>query len=208
MITSNHWSLHGKAEPILNQNGTHLGRGISIPVPSLRHCLPFTPTAFAQLLKQCVRLKTLRLYFDGDLIENIAPKAFKTDPDIRELCSIQRVERVQIWDLAHEPIEQRELARWLKGEIESSWNRNNSFPSNLPAYPTHPHSTPSMRSKTPTPPTYERLSAEQEVEQWDTRTQRVKMKDYRCQAGSLKSLQAGVDTRSRRPCRPNPKAKS
>ncbi len=72
-----------------------------------------------QLLKQCKRLQFLRLCFESDLINNISPDAFKTDPGIRELCSVQGIKRVQIWDLEHEPIEQRGLAKWLKEEMES-----------------------------------------------------------------------------------------
>ena len=72
-----------------------------------------------QLLKQCKRLEFLRLYFESDLITNMSPDAFKTDPGIRELCSVRGIKRVQIWDLGHKPIEQRDLAKWLKGEMES-----------------------------------------------------------------------------------------
>lgn len=73
-----------------------------------------------QLLKQCKRLKFLRLYFESDLITDISPDAFKSDPGIRELCSIRGIKRVQIWNLGHEPIEQHGLAKWLKGEMESA----------------------------------------------------------------------------------------
>lgn len=72
-----------------------------------------------QLLKQCKRLEFLRLYFESDLIDAMSLDAFKTDPGIRELCSIRGIQSVQIWDLGHEPIEQRVLAKWLKGEMES-----------------------------------------------------------------------------------------
>lgn len=72
-----------------------------------------------QLLKQCKWLGNLRLYFESDLMSNISPDAFKTDPGIRGLCSIRKIKRVQIWNLGHEPIEQRGLAKWLKGEMES-----------------------------------------------------------------------------------------
>ena len=46
------------------------------------------------------------------------PNACKSDPGIRELCSIRRIKRVQIWNLGYEPIEQYDLAKWLKGELE------------------------------------------------------------------------------------------
>ena len=77
-------------------------------------------TKCAQLLKQCKRLKLVRLYFESDLINNITPNAFETSPGIRELCSAQGIGRLQIWDFGHEPMEQGSLAKWLKGEIESS----------------------------------------------------------------------------------------
>lgn len=72
-----------------------------------------------QLLKQCKRLKFLRLYIESDLIFNMSPNAFKSDPGICELCSVRGIKRVQIWNLGHEPIEQCDLAKWLKGEMES-----------------------------------------------------------------------------------------
>ena len=73
-----------------------------------------------QLLKQCKRLKFLRLYFESGLITDISPDAFKSDAGIRELCSIRGIERVQIWDLGHKPREQHGLAKWLKREMESA----------------------------------------------------------------------------------------
>ncbi|KAL8721714.1 MAG: hypothetical protein Q9225_001664 [Loekoesia sp. 1 TL-2023] len=59
-----------------------------------------------QLLKQC------------ELIFNISSNNFKADPSIRELCSLS-ISRVQICDLAHEPIDDHGLAKWLKAEMES-----------------------------------------------------------------------------------------
>ena len=74
-----------------------------------------------QLLRQCKRLKYLRLYFENDLITSISPNIFENDPGIRGLRSIRGIERVQIYDLGHEPIEQLDLAKWLKKGMESSW---------------------------------------------------------------------------------------
>ena len=80
------------------------------------------PTLYAatcvQLLKQCTRLRPLPLYFENDIVSNLSPDAFKSDPGIRELCSVQRIKRVQIWNLGYEPTEQYDLAKWLKGELE------------------------------------------------------------------------------------------
>lgn len=79
-----------------------------------------------QLLKQCKRLKSLRLYFERDLISNIPPNVFKINPGIYELCSVRAFKRVQICDLAREPIEQLGLAKWLKGELEFSGKVDNN----------------------------------------------------------------------------------
>jgi hypothetical protein len=73
-----------------------------------------------QLLKQCKRLTSLRLYFERDLINNISPNVFKADPGIRELCFVRGIERVEIWGLDYEPLEQRGLVKWLKEEMKSS----------------------------------------------------------------------------------------
>lgn len=71
-----------------------------------------------QLLKQCKRLHSLRLYLESELILNIPSNDLKTDPGIRELCSLS-ISRVQICDLGHEPIDHHGLAKWLKAEMES-----------------------------------------------------------------------------------------
>ena len=73
-----------------------------------------------RLLKQCKRLTSLRLYFERDLIINVPPDAYKADLGIRELCSVRGIERVEIWGLDYEPLEQCGLVRWLKEEMESS----------------------------------------------------------------------------------------
>lgn len=66
-----------------------------------------------QLLKQCKRLRLMRLYFESDLLENIAPEVFKADSGILELRSIQ-VEKLEIWSLGHESLEHSPLVHWLK----------------------------------------------------------------------------------------------
>ncbi|KAF4633969.1 hypothetical protein G7Y89_g4145 [Cudoniella acicularis] len=72
-----------------------------------------------QLLKQCKRLRFLRLYFERDHILDMSPDAFKADPGLSELCSIQGIKRVEIWDLGDEPIEHCDFTRWLKGLMEA-----------------------------------------------------------------------------------------
>lgn len=72
-----------------------------------------------QLLKQCKRLAFLRLCIESDLILNIAPKTFKEHAGISELCSLQGIRTVQIWDLWNEQPNHCSLAQWLKEKIES-----------------------------------------------------------------------------------------
>ena len=72
-----------------------------------------------QLLKQCKRLTFLRLYFERDLINNIFSNVFKVDFEIRELCFVWEIERVEIWGLNYESLEQRDLVKWLKEEMKS-----------------------------------------------------------------------------------------
>lgn len=72
-----------------------------------------------QLLKQCKRLTFLRLYFERDLINNIFSNVFKVDSEIRELCFVWEIERVEIWGLNYESLEQRDLVKWLKEEMKS-----------------------------------------------------------------------------------------
>lgn len=71
------------------------------------------------LLKQCKRLRFLRLYFESELIDVIAPKIFKADRGIRELRSVQ-VENVEIWSLGHESLEHHPLVDWLRKGIVCS----------------------------------------------------------------------------------------
>ena len=73
-----------------------------------------------RLLKQCKRLRFLRLYFERDLILSMSAAAYVADPSIRELCSIQGIERVEIWDLGYEPVEECGFVKWVKEAIEST----------------------------------------------------------------------------------------
>ncbi len=71
-----------------------------------------------QLLKQCKRLTSLRLYFDRDLILRTCPDVYKADLGIRGLCSI-RGKRLEICGMDHKPLEQHGLVKYLKKEMES-----------------------------------------------------------------------------------------
>jgi len=70
-----------------------------------------------QLLKQCSRLRSLRLYFESDLIDQIDPARFRSDPGIQALQSV-RVDKVEVYSLGHESLEQHALIHWLKAEME------------------------------------------------------------------------------------------
>lgn len=92
------------------------------PVPN-EHSLTLPTLHVAkcvQLLKQCKSLRFLRLYFESDLILGMSPDAYKADPGICELCSVRGIERVEIWDLGYELLEQCGFVKWLKEAIESS----------------------------------------------------------------------------------------
>lgn len=92
------------------------------PIPE-KHS-PSLPTLHvatcAQLLKQCRRLRFMRLYFEAELILDMLPDSYKADPGLCELCSIRGIERVEICDLAYEPLDQCDIVKWLKGAMESS----------------------------------------------------------------------------------------
>ena len=92
--------------------------------PGSEEIVPTLPTLHTtectQLLKQCKRLKSLRLYFDSDLITNVSLDAFQADSGIRELCSVRGIKRVEIWDLGFQPLELNGPAKWLKEHMEST----------------------------------------------------------------------------------------
>lgn len=75
-----------------------------------------------QLLKQCSRLRSLRLYFESDLIDQMDPIMFRSDPGIQALQSV-RVHKVEIYSLGHESLEQHSLVHWLKTEMERATPR-------------------------------------------------------------------------------------
>ncbi len=92
-------------------------------LPDSEEMVTALPTLHAarctQLLKQCKRLKFLKLCFDSDLITNISLDIFQADPGIRELCSVRGIRRVEICDLALKPLGQDGPAKWLKEQMES-----------------------------------------------------------------------------------------
>ena len=85
---------------------------LTLPVLHVAKCI--------QLLNQCKNLKFLRLFFDSDLISRNSPEAYKKDPGIHGLCSIRGIERLEIYDLAFEPLDNPLFVRWLQETIQSS----------------------------------------------------------------------------------------
>ena len=80
-----------------------------------------------RLLKQCKRLRHLRIDFDGDAIFHHGhPDVFKTNPGILELCSLRGIfETVEIWAVSDhfeclEVFEDSPLTNWLRDEMKRS----------------------------------------------------------------------------------------
>jgi hypothetical protein len=84
---------------------------LTLPTLHARKCV--------QLLNQCKNLGSLRLYFESDMVLGMSLDAYTSDPSIRELRSLQRIERVDFWDLGYEPLEQCDFVKWLREAIES-----------------------------------------------------------------------------------------
>lgn len=78
-------------------------------------------TRCVQLLKQCKRLKSLRLIFDDHHLSTMSIGDFKAHHGIRELCTIQPLETVEVCGFDYQHLEHLSVsARWLKGEIQLS----------------------------------------------------------------------------------------
>ncbi|KAK3296335.1 uncharacterized protein B0H64DRAFT_374433 [Chaetomium fimeti] len=73
-----------------------------------------------QLLRRCKRLKHLRLCFEEDLILSMQPDAFMADSGIGELCSIQGITQLEIWDLGNSSLEHCRIAKLLREKIEGA----------------------------------------------------------------------------------------
>ena len=74
---------------------------------------------FVELLKQCKRLKSLRLCFNRDLIDTTPPAVFKSDRGILALCAVRGLRDIQIRDTDHELFEHYDSIDWLKEQLES-----------------------------------------------------------------------------------------
>lgn len=53
------------------------------------------------------------------IISIVSKSAYRNDPSIRELCALQKTEKVEIMNLGYELLEQCKLVLWLKQEMES-----------------------------------------------------------------------------------------
>lgn len=73
-----------------------------------------------QLLRQCKRLKFLRILFESELILTMSVGSFQADAGIQGLCSIAIVENVEICSLGGDSLHHSGLAKWLKEQIEGS----------------------------------------------------------------------------------------
>ncbi|KAK4095706.1 hypothetical protein N658DRAFT_502361 [Parathielavia hyrcaniae] len=72
-----------------------------------------------QLLRQCKRLKHLRLYFEEELVLSMKPDDFMADPGVKELSSLQGITRLEVWDLGDSSLEHCRTAKLLREKIES-----------------------------------------------------------------------------------------
>ncbi|KAH7302866.1 hypothetical protein B0I35DRAFT_214495 [Stachybotrys elegans] len=73
-------------------------------------------SACVQLLKQCGRLRSLRLKFERYMMEDVPGPTFMADPGILSLCSI-RVERVEISNPDEESLDEHSIVHWLKDKM-------------------------------------------------------------------------------------------
>lgn len=106
------WASRADSESKWDENPNIDDLSLLLPTLHAARCI--------HLLKQCKRLRSLRLYLDSDLIFNISPDDFKVHPGIHELCSLRGIKRVQICDLGYEPMDCHDLAKWLREKMESS----------------------------------------------------------------------------------------
>ncbi|KAL9021270.1 MAG: hypothetical protein Q9185_001554 [Variospora sp. 1 TL-2023] len=106
------WKSRADSEFKWDENPNMDGSSLLLPTLHAARCI--------QLLKQCKRLHSLRLYLERDIITDISPDDFKAHPGIQELCSLQGIKMVQICDVGHEPVDRHGLAKWLREKMESS----------------------------------------------------------------------------------------
>jgi hypothetical protein len=70
------------------------------------------------LLKECGRLRRLRLYLDDELVQRIPVDSFMADPGVIALCSVRGIARVEILSLINGPIEGCKISELLRDAME------------------------------------------------------------------------------------------
>ncbi|RFU73327.1 hypothetical protein TARUN_8925 [Trichoderma arundinaceum] len=77
-------------------------------------------SALVMMMKQCKRLRSLRLCFEDELIRDVPPAIFMADPGIRELCSVRGIRKFDIWDPFTGYLKHCSVAKLLREEITGS----------------------------------------------------------------------------------------
>lgn len=84
---------------------------IRLPTLHVQRCI--------QLLKECRRLKHLRLYFDEDIVSDTAFADLKDELGIKQLASCGWIKELDIQSLECTSLDQYEFVKWLKRKMES-----------------------------------------------------------------------------------------
>ncbi|KAL8905734.1 MAG: hypothetical protein Q9207_002448 [Kuettlingeria erythrocarpa] len=106
------WESRADSELKWDENQNMDDSSLLLPTLHTARCI--------QLLKQCKRLRSLRLCLEKDLMNDISADDFKALPGIHELSSLRGIKRVQICDLGYEPVDGHGPAKWLREKMESS----------------------------------------------------------------------------------------
>ncbi|MCJ1307665.1 hypothetical protein MMC25_001313 [Agyrium rufum] len=104
-----HWESRSDLECKWDQDLARADHYLTLPSLHAARCV--------RLLKQCKRLRSLRLYFAKEMMDTIAPKDFKSDVGILGLISLQGIKKLEVWSLDYQPLEDCDLANWLGEKI-------------------------------------------------------------------------------------------
>lgn len=99
-----------------------INNGRKCPAPENNHLiLPalHVSTCIA-LIKQCRRLRRLRLMFESSIMAEIPQSIFQSDPGIALCCTIRGIEQVEILGYAGETLEELDNAKWLASQMTRS----------------------------------------------------------------------------------------
>lgn len=72
-----------------------------------------------QLLRHFNRLQCLRLHFESDLLSTLSCADFRNDPGFRSLCTLHKIDKLEIFNESGEPADRHESVGWIKEEMES-----------------------------------------------------------------------------------------